>query len=52
MFIVAILILKKPPSGDGMKTRDLKPLIQWRLNQCDRGDWRGLGRTFGRFCRV
>ena len=36
------LLLTKPPSGNGTKVNDPKPIVQRRQNQYDTGDWRSL----------
>ena len=42
IFILPILLLCKPPSATAAEARDLKPIVQRRLNQCDVGDWHSL----------
>ena len=42
LFLLLILLLRKPPSNNGTKTNELKSLAHWRLDQHDSNDWRGL----------
>ena len=41
-FLLSTLMLRKQPSINGTKAKDLKPFIHRRLDQQDAGDWRCL----------
>ena len=41
-FLLPALLLRKPPSANGIKATDLQPIITRRMNQYDSGDWSGL----------
>jgi len=41
-FMLPTLLLRKPPSDMGTKARDLKPIVQRRLNQYDVRNWHNL----------
>ena len=42
MLLLPILFLRKPPSNNGTKAKELKSIIQRRLDQHDLNDWKGL----------
>ena len=47
-FLLPILLLRKPPSTNGTKAKDLRPVVHRRLDQYIVGDWRGLVEDYER----